>query len=215
MNDNYSYIYGSSNAGRAEGITPNPRRTMTFSKDVFLPNHEWDTRTGRVIQQETPEPVRKRVQSVAIELNQLNDQEARIWNRSQKGFFGIRIRLFHALVALMALFVVLGAFTLSHRAACLDAYDSLEVSLRSQQQLQAKNDELSEDIKEALGDIDYKAVNYLGMVHASDNENAIHLVAVDAYPQQNHQQGYTAEVIPLDWYTHEASYTTASANAAN
>ncbi len=215
MSDHYSYIYGSSNAARAEGITPNPRRTMTFSKDVFLPNHEWDTRTGRVIQQETPEPVRKRVQSVAIELNQLSDREARIWNRSQKGLFGIRISLFHALVVLMALFVVLGGFTLGNRAALLDAYDSLEVSLRSQQQLQTKNNELSEAIDEALGDIDYKAVNELGMIHASDNENAIHLVAVDAYPQYTAQQGYTAEVVPLDWYAQETTLTTASANAAN
>ncbi|MBR2923868.1 MAG: hypothetical protein IKC28_02455 [Clostridia bacterium] len=200
MTGEYQYVYGSSNAASAEGIIPNPNRRMTISHTVDLPDSVWDARTGRLVPQLNPEARRQRVQGMTIELNRLNKQEARAQKWADKGLLGKRLNLSTALLFAMALFVMLGMFTLSHHSAREDWNDKVQMAGRDIDYIRQENAEIQDRIDEAKrdNDIQYRAANELGMVHASD-AHSIALNAVDAYPQQMVTTGYTAEVVVDGW----------------
>ena len=200
MTNDYQYIYGSSNAASTEGIIPNPNRRMTISNTVELPDSVWDTRTGRVIPQFNESNRRQRVQGMTIELKSLNESEARAQKWAEKGWLGKRLNLSTALVVMMALFVLLGMFTLSHRSSLEDWNDKYEITMRGISQVREENDAIQERIDDAKReeDITYRAANELGMIRAGD-AHTIPLNAVDAYPQQMVQTGYTAEVVVNGW----------------
>lgn len=214
MTGEYQYVYGKSNAASAEGIIPNPNRRMTISHTVELPDSIWDTRTGRVIPQLGMEARRQRVQGMTIELKQLNEQEARVQKWAEKGMLGKRINLSTALLFAMALFVLLGMFTLSHHSAREDWNDKVSMAIRDIEYVLDENAEIQERIDYAKrdDDIQYRAANELGMVHASD-AHSIALSAVDAYPQQTVSTGYTAEVVVDGWGEEYHTHISFSASA--
>lgn len=214
MTNEYLYVYGSSNAANAEGIIPNPNRRMTISSTVELPDDIWDSRTGRLIPQTTDKVRRQRVQGMTIELNNLNEREAKAQKWAEKGWLGKRLNLSTALVVAMALFVLLGMFTLSHRSSLEDWNDKYEITMRGVAQVREENEVIQTRIDNAKreGDIAYRAANELGMIRASD-AHTIPLNAVDAYPQEAVQSGYTAEVIVSGWGEETVSTTAVSASA--
>jgi hypothetical protein len=119
-----------------------------------------------------------------------------------------------ALVIAMALFVILGMFTLSNRSTLLDMGEKLRIAYRGIEQLTADNADLRGQIDEATQEagIGYRAANELGMIRATDAQT-IPLIAVDAYPVESAQPGYTAEVVVDGWGTEQTTGLTLSANA--
>lgn len=195
MGSVYERVYGGSNAGTTVGVVPHPKRRVNIGEDVFLPDNVWDTRTGRVVQQARAGEKDPRVRVSAIGLEQVMQKEAR-----ERGIRSKQIDISKALVIAMALFVVLGIFTLINRSSLLDANDLLINAKRSIQQLTNDTEALAKQIDDAKAetDIGYKAANELGMIRASDAQT-IALVAVDAYPAETVQAGYTAEAVVDGW----------------
>lgn len=214
MSNDYQYIYGSSNAASTESIIPNPNRRMTISSTVELPDSVWDTRSGRLIPQANERTRRQRVQGMTIELKSLNESEARAQKWAEKGWLGKRLNLSTALVMMMALFMLLGMFTLSHRSSLEDWNDKYEITMRGISQVREENDAIQERIDDAKReeDITYRAANELGMIRAGD-AHTIPLNAVDAYPQQTVQTGYTAEVVVDGWGEEQTTYPSFAASA--
>ncbi len=200
MTNDYQFVYGRSNADKVEGLVPNPYRRMTVSDSVDMSDSIWDSRTGRLVSDATEERRRRRVQGMTIELNHLNENEARCCKWAQWGVLGKRINFSTAMVILMALFVLFGMFTLSHRSSLEDWNDKYEIAMRGVSQVREENDAIQERIDNAKReeDITYRAANELGMIRAGD-AHTIPLTAVDAYPQQAVQTGYTAEVVVDGW----------------
>jgi hypothetical protein len=209
MAGDYQFLYGSSNASNAAGVTPHPYRRVSVSNDVFLPDHVWNTRTGRVVSQKQPETKRPHAQATSIGFHQTIEKEAR-----QKSVRSGQMDLNKALVIAMALFVILGMFTLSNRSTLLDMGEKLRIAYRGIEQLTADNADLRGQIDEATQEagIGYRAANELGMIRATDAQT-IPLIAVDAYPVESAQPGYTAEVVVDGWGTEQTTGLTLSANA--
>lgn len=214
MSSEYQYVYGSSNAASTEGIIPNPNRRMTISSAVELPDNIWDSRTGRLISQQN-ETRRRRAQSPTVPLKSLNGQEIRAHKWAAQGLLGKRLNLSTAMVIAMAMFVLLGMFTLSHRSSLEDWNDKYEIAMRGISQVRQENDEIQARIDDAKReeDIAYRAANELGMIRASD-AHTIPLFAVDAYPQETVQAGYTAEVVVDGWGEEETTQTTTAIASA-
>lgn len=214
MTTDYQYVYGSSNAASTEGIIPNPNRRMTISSNVRLRDNIWDSRTGRIIPEEDEQARRHCVQGMTIELKHLNESEARAQKWAEKGWLGKRLNLSTAMVIAMALFVLLGMFTLSHRSSLEDWNDKYEITMRGVSQVREENAEIQARIDDAKReeDITYRAANELGMIRAGD-AHTIPLNAVDAYPQETVQAGYTAEVVVDGWGEEYTSHTSVSASA--
>lgn len=214
MTTDYQYVYGSSNAASTEGIIPNPNRRMTISSNVRLRDNIWDSRTGRIIPEEDEQARRHRVQGMTIELKHLNESEARAQKWAEKGWLGKRLNLSTAMVIAMALFVLLGMFTLSHRSSLEDWNDKYEITMRGVSQVREENAAIQARIDDAKReeDITYRAANELGMIRAGD-AHTIPLNAVDAYPQETVQAGYTAEVVVDGWGEEYTSHTSVSASA--
>jgi len=211
MTAEYQYVYGKSNAEKAEGIVPNPYRRMTVSNHVQVPDSVWDARTGRLIPQLDQETQRKRVQGMKIELNYLNEREAQAQKWADKGWLGKRLNLSTAMLIAMALFVILGMFTLSHRSSLEYWNEKYEITMRGVAEVRNENISIQEriDVAKREEDITYRAANELGMVRAGD-AHTISLNAVDAYPQQVVASGYTAEVVVNGWgeeYSQQMSMT--------
>lgn len=209
MAGDYQFLYGRSNAGNAAGVTPHPYRRVNIGNDVFLPDNVWNTRTGRIVPQKQPETKRAYAQATSIGFHQTIEKEAR-----QKSVRSGQMDLSLALVVAMALFVILGMFTLFNRSALLDADDRLMIARRGIVQLTTENESLRQQIEEAKQetDIGYKAANELGMIRASDAQT-IPLIAVDAYPTETAQTGYTAEVVVDGWGVEQPAGHTVTANA--
>lgn len=214
MTSEFQYVYGSSNAAYTEGIVPNPNRRMTISSNVKLRDNIWDSRSGRIIPEEDEQPRRQRVQGMTIELKHLNEYEARAQKWAEKGWLGKRLNLSTAMVIAMALFVLLGMFTLSHRSSLEDWNDKYEITMRGVSQVREENEEIQARIDDAKReeDITYRAANELGMIRAGD-AHTIPLNAVDAYPQEVVQAGYTAEVVVDGWGEEQASHASVAASA--
>lgn len=195
MAGQYQHLYGRSNAAHTIGVVPNPNRRVKIADDVFLPDNIWNTRTGRVVPQAQPQTVRTYAQATSIGYRESFQKEAR-----DRGVRSCSMDMKKALIMAMALFVVLGMFTLINRSALLDAGDRLEIARRGVTQLMEENNDLRQQIEEAKqeADIGYKAANELGMIRASDAQT-IALVAMDAYPEYTTQTGYTAEVVMEGW----------------
>ncbi|MBO5502471.1 MAG: hypothetical protein J6K73_01755 [Clostridia bacterium] len=214
MTSEFQYVYGSSNAAYTEGIVPNPNRRMTISSNVKLRDNIWDSRSGRIIPEEDEQPRRQRVQGMTIELKHLNEYEARAQKWAEKGWLGKRLNLSTAMVIAMALFVLLGMFTLSHRSSLEDWNDKYEITMRGVSQVREENEEIQARIDDAKReeDITYRAANELGMIRAGD-AHTIPLNAVDAYPQEVVQAGYTAEVVVDGWGEEQVSHVSVAASA--
>lgn len=214
MTSEFQYVYGSSNAAYTEGIVPNPNRRMTISSNVKLRDNIWDSRSGRIIPEEDEQPRRQRVQGMTIELKHLNEYEARAQKWAEKGWLGKRLNLSTAMVIAMALFVLLGMFTLSHRSSLEDWNDKYEITMRGVSQVREENEEIQARIDDAKReeDITYRAANELGMIRAGD-AHTIPLNAVDAYPQEVVQAGYTAEVVVDGWGEEQVSHASVAASA--
>lgn len=215
MSSEYQYVYGSSNAASTEGIIPNPNRRMTISSTVDLPDSVWDSRTGRLIPQQNETTRRRRAQTSTVPLQSLNkhDDRARKW--AAQGLLGKRLNLSTAMVIAMALFVLFGMFTLSHRSSLEDWNDKYEIAMRGISQVRQENEEIQARIDDAKReeDIAYRAANELGMIRASD-AHTIPLFAVDAYPQETVQTGYTAEVVVDGWGEETVTQTTTAIASA-
>ena len=214
MTNEYQYVYGSSNAANAEGIIPNPNRRMTISDSVQLRDNIWDSRTGRIIPEKVQESRRCRVQGMTIELKHLNESEARAQKWAEKGWLGKRLNLSAAMVIAMAMFMLLGMFTLSHRSSLEDWNDKYEIAMRGISQVREENAEIQARIDDAKReeDIAYRAANELGMIRAGDAQT-IPLNAVDAYPQEVVQTGYTAEAVVYGWGEEQVEQNTMTASA--
>ncbi|MBE5793867.1 MAG: hypothetical protein E7323_04210 [Clostridiales bacterium] len=214
MTQEYQYVYGSSNAASTEGIIPNPNRRMTISSNVRLRDNIWDSRTGRIIPEEDAQARRHRVQGMTIELKNLNESEARAQKWAEQGWLGKRLNLSTAMVIAMALFMLLGMFTLSHRSSLEDWNDKYEITMRGVSQVREENAEIQARIDDAKReeDITYRAANELGMIRAGD-AHTIPLNAVDAYPRDTAPAGYTAEVVVDGWGVDEVSHTSVAASA--
>lgn len=207
MSDEYSRIYGTPKVAQY----PTGRRIMTFGRDIQIPNPVWDAQAGRVVHHDPVTDTGRRRYQTPGGYHPQNDST----NRARINL-DTTVRLNYAVVFLMFLFVLLGCFTLLNRADCMKTSKALEVQQHTYAVLSEENVELTEKYNTALEDIRQIACDdEHKMVSASDSKNAIYLVAVDAYPQQAGQQGYTAEVVPLDWYAQNASNTTYSASAAD
>lgn len=195
MASNYQHIYGRPDRSYAESVVPNPNRSMNIGKDVYLPDSVWNTNTDRTAPRMQDSNTRTYAQMASIGLRQTIRKEAKA-----KGVRAGQLELKKALLIAAALFVVFGMFTLVNRSALLDANDRLVIARRGEMQLLSENEELRKAIDQAKAetDIGYKAVNELGMIRASDAQT-IALVAVDAYPAQAVQTGYTAQVVVQGW----------------
>lgn len=209
MGSVYEHVYGGSNAGTTAGVVPHPRRRVNIGEAVFLPDHVWDTRTGRVVPQARPGRKDPRTRVSAIGLEQVMQKEAR-----ERGIRSKQIDISKALVFAMALFMILGIFTLINRSSLLDANDLLVNAKRSIQQLTADTQQLSDQIEAAKAetDIGYRAANELGMIRANDAQT-IALVAVDAYSTETVQAGYTAEAVVDGWGNAQTVQLQLTANA--
>lgn len=209
MGSAYEHVYGRSNAGTTVGVVPHPNRRVSIGESVFLPDHVWDTRTGRVVQQSQAGRKDPRTRVSAIGLEQVMQKEAR-----ERGIRSRQIDISKALVIAMALFVIMGIFTLINRSSLLDANDLLINARRSIQQLTNDTKQLQDkiDAAKAETDIGYKAANELGMIRASDAQT-IALVAVDAYPAETVQSGYTAEAVVEGWGDPQVVQLQLAANA--
>ena len=215
MTSEYQYVYGSSNAASTEGIVPNPTRRMTISSTVELPDSIWDSRSGRLMPHQEETTRRRRAQTANVPLKGLNEKDARAHKWASQGLLGKRLNLSTAMVIAMALFMLFGMFTLSHRSSLEDWNDKYEIAMRGISQVRQENEEIRARIDDAKceGDIAYRAANELGMIRASD-AHTIPLFAVDAYPQETAQTGYTAEVVVDGWGEEEVTQTaTAIASA--
>lgn len=209
MASNYQHLYGRPDRSNAECVVPNPNRSVRIAKDVYLPDNVWHTHTDRAVPQAQRENTRPYAQAASIGLRQSMRNEAKA-----KGVRGSRLDLSKALLIAMALFVVLGMFTLVNRSALLDANDRLMIARRGLEQLATENSDLLKAIEQAKEetDIGYRAANELGMIRASDAQT-IALVAVDAYPEQPAQTGYTAQVVVQGWGEMQPETMLLSANA--
>lgn len=209
MGSVYERVYGGSNAGSTVGVVPHPKRRVNIGEDVFLPDNVWDTRTGRVVRQARADEKDPRTRVSAIGLEQVMQKEAR-----ERGIRSKQIDISKALVIAMAIFVLLGIFTLINRSSLLDENDLLMYANRSIQQLTKDIEVLTEQIEDAKAetDIGYKAANELGMIRASDAQT-IALVAVDAYPAETVQAGYTAEAVVDGWGDAQVVQLQLTANA--
>ncbi len=194
MTTDYRYVYGTSNAGRGEGYQPNPNRFMTISDDVSLPDSDVDPFTGRLIKQEEASVRHQRYQTTA---STLHAGEAH--REEKEGLKNKQIKRSLAIKLFFALFVLLGIFTLMNRAELLDADEKRIRSVRGVQQTIEANQALQQEIDEAISEqnICSRALD-LGMIRAGDAQT-IPLIAVDAYPEQVPQMGYTAEVVVDGW----------------
>ena len=208
MSNEYSRIYGMPKVAQY----PTGRRMMTFGRDIQIPNPVWDAKAGRVVHHDPVTSAdRRRYQPQTGGYYPQNSRKNRVAIS-----LDTTVRLNCAIVFLMALFVLLGCFTLLNRADCMKTAKALEVQKHTYAVLMEENAKLTEEYDTALEDIRQIACDDAHkMINANDSKNAIYLVAVDAYPQNAGQQGYTAEVVPLDWYAQTASNTTYSASAAD
>ena len=229
MSSENTYIYGSSNAARIEGIIPNPHRRMTIDDNINMPDSIWDVDSGRLVLPKDEEIYIRRhqgkhqrrrrrhpyAQSSTVSFKRQEEKDTRPWKWASQGLMGKRLNLSTAMVFAMALFVLLGMFTLSHRSSLEDWNDKYEITMRGISQVREENREIQARIDDAKrdGDIAYRAANELGMIRASD-AHTIPLLAVDAYPQEAVQTGYTAEVVVDGWGDEEPTQmTTAVASA--
>lgn len=197
MYPEYQNLYGKPNA---DDINFHSYRRMTVSSSVNVSDSIWDAHTGRLFSQTEQKKPRKRVQGMKIEVNYLLKKEEQAEKWAEKGWLGKRLNLSTALLMAMAMFVLFGMFTLSHRSSLEYWNEKYEIAMRGVAQIRTENEAIQERIEKAKdeGDIVYRAANDLGMVRAGE-AHTILLNAVDAYPQQAVASGYTAEVFVGGW----------------
>ncbi len=195
MGDRYDRVYGSSNADRMSGVIPNPNRRMNIGENVFLPDNVWDSSTGRVVQQYDSRRKKTSTSDTAFRFEQSMRNQAH-----KQGLRSKQLSLTMAAVLAMLFVVLLGAFTLSNRSTLLTVSDNLEQNRQEIKSLKKKIDDVQVEIDQAKSEttIGQQATGKLGMIHA-EKALTISLVAMDAYPSESPNLGYTAEVAVSGW----------------
>lgn len=195
MGDRYDRVYGSSNADRMSGVIPNPNRRMNIGENVFLPDNVWDSSTGRVVQQYDSRWKKTSTSDTAFRFEQSMRNQAH-----KQGLRSKQLSLTMAAVLAMLFVVLLGAFTLSNRSTLLTVSDNLEQNRQEIKSLKKKIDDVQVEIDQAKSEttIGQQATGKLGMIHA-EKALTISLVAMDAYPSESPNLGYTAEVAVSGW----------------
>lgn len=196
MGDKNWYVYGRTEHYSPDyGVVPKPRRNVKIRGKVSLPDDEWTSPPDRTMPSLRCDAERSHAHAASVSMQNSLRSEA-----AAKGVRPGRLNGRQAFLLFAMVFMVLGMITVANLSARMSANERLVIAKRGESQLIADNQAIHDRIELAKTEVEigYKAANELGMVHA-DAARTISLVALEAYPAETAQTGYTAEVVVTGW----------------